>query len=249
MSLRYMMILTQAAMASAMLLAAIGPSAQAAETAAQPEAGKSLPKVLLIGDSISMGYTPPVQRLLKGKADVRRVDDNCQSTNYGLQHIKEWLGSEHWDVIHFNWGIWDMHQMEGGNIVVGGQVRTPLPKYETNLRQLVGILKSTGAKLIWASITPLDPTREPEKYGINALNCKDVPLYNAAAAKVMAENGIVIDDLYSTALPRKDEIRIGDSIHYTEEGSRILAREVAVNIQRAINGLQRETNPAPSNTQ
>lgn len=224
----------------AVVLLLCSACAIAQKEAKEPQCQTGLPKVLIIGDSISIGYTEPVKRLLKGRADVRRVNDNCQSTNYGLQHLREWLGNEHWDVIHFNWGIWDMHQMEGDNIVAGGsRIRTPLPQYEKNLRQLVSILKSTGARLVWASITPLDQPTDP-KYGVNAFVAEDVVKYNAVAARVMEENSIPIDDLYSLANARRFELRIADSVHYTDEGSRVLGREVAINIQRAINALPKK---------
>ena len=63
-----------------------------------------LPRVLLIGDSISMGYTVPVRNLLKGKANVHRVLENGGPTTNGLAKLQTWLGKGKWDVIHFNWG-------------------------------------------------------------------------------------------------------------------------------------------------
>lgn len=192
-----------------------------------------LPKVLLIGDSISEGYTGPVKRLLEGLADVCRAPVNCGPTWFGIEHIREWLGDTRWDVTHFNWGIWDMHQMCGDEIVAGGRIRTTPEQYESNLRQLVSILKSTGAALIWASTTPVHPVRDPA-FGVNAVDGENVPKYNAVAARVMAENEIPIDDLYSLALPNADELRKGDSIHFTDEGYEVLARQVADSIRREL---------------
>ena len=108
---------------------------------------QKLPRVLLIGDSISIGYTVPVRGLLAGKANVHRVPENCQSTVYALLHIREWLGDGKWDVIHFDWGIWDAHHTEDGSL------RTTPEQYEKNLRQLVAILKTTGATLSEAAKT------------------------------------------------------------------------------------------------
>src|SRR5216117_2326804 len=65
---------------------------------------EKLSRVLLIGDSISMGYTIPVRNLLKGKANVHRVAENGGPTTNGLAKLKSWLGNRKWDVIHFNWG-------------------------------------------------------------------------------------------------------------------------------------------------
>src|SRR5258708_28446482 len=67
-----------------------------------------LPRVLLIGDSISMGYTVPVRELLKGKANVHRIPTNGGPTTNGITNLKAWLGDSKWDVIHFNWGLHDV---------------------------------------------------------------------------------------------------------------------------------------------
>src|SRR5262245_37152009 len=59
----------------------------------------TLPRILLIGDSISMGYTIPVRNLLKGKANVHRIPENGGPTTNGLGKLQSWLGNNHWDVI------------------------------------------------------------------------------------------------------------------------------------------------------
>ncbi len=81
-----------------------------AETQSTPQAPtNSLPRVLLIGDSISGGYEKGVKRLLAGKAEVIKNAGNAEYTGTGLKKIDEWLGDGKWDVIHFNWGLWEMY--------------------------------------------------------------------------------------------------------------------------------------------
>jgi len=77
-----------------------------------------LPRVLLIGDSISIGYTVPVRGLMKAKANVHRPRTNCGPTTKGLAEIDAWLGDGKWDVIHFNWGLHDLKYMgpQGQNL-------------------------------------------------------------------------------------------------------------------------------------
>src|SRR5690606_3837208 len=65
-------------------------------------------KVLIIGDSISIGYFPFVKDALKEEAYVVHNPGNSQHTGTGLQRLDEWLGTTKWDVIHFNWGLWDL---------------------------------------------------------------------------------------------------------------------------------------------
>src|SRR5262245_1601153 len=52
-----------------------------------------LPRVLIIGDSISIGYQPALREALKGKANVHRPATNCGPTTRGVEQIEQWLGS------------------------------------------------------------------------------------------------------------------------------------------------------------
>jgi GDSL-like Lipase/Acylhydrolase family len=178
-----------------------------------------LPRVLLIGDSISMGYTIPVQKLLEGKANVHRIPTNGGPTINGTAHIKEWLGDGKWDVIHFNWGLHDIRYMPDGTRQVSPE------DYEKNLRSLVATLKATGAKLIWCSTTPVvEGTANPVRKN------EDVLTYNAIAKKVMDENGIQIDDLYTFALPQLSTIQLPKNVHYNAPGYETLAKQVVATI-------------------
>lgn len=182
-----------------------------------------LPRVLLIGDSISMGYTLPTRKLLEGKANVHRIPTNGGPTKNGVANIAKWLGTGKWDVIHFNWGIHDLKYMPDGK----RQVEPA--DYEANLRSLVATLKKTGAQLIWASTTPI-PEGElnpPRKFG-------QVKEYNDIAAKVMSENGIAIDDLNAYITPKLATLQNPHDVHYSPAGSDYLAQQVAAEITKAL---------------
>lgn len=187
------------------------------------QARTDLPRVLIIGDSISMGYTGPVQQLLKGKAEGSRIAANGGPTTRGLTNIDKWLGDGAWDVIHFNWGIHDLKHMEGGLRQVEAA------DYEKNLQTLISKLEATGAKLIWASTTPIpDPPLKPERtFG-------DETEYNAIAAKVMTERSIPVNDLHAHILPRFDELHNPQDLHFKPEGSQFLAAKVAEAIEKAL---------------
>jgi len=181
-----------------------------------------LPRVLLIGDSISIGYTLPVRAALEGKANVHRPKDNCGPTIRGLESLDAWLGTGHWDVIHFNFGLHDLKFMDDG------KQQVPLADYEKNLRELVARLKKTGATLIWCSTTPVPPVSKPIRKN------DDVLAYNAVAKKIMDENGIRIDDLYAFALPKIKEIQRPDNVHFTDDGSKVLAQQVSASIAEVL---------------
>ncbi len=194
----------------------------------------ALPRVLLIGDSISIGYTLPVRKLLAGKANVHRIPANARHTGIGLEKIDEWLGDGKWDVIHFNWGLHDLcyRSTDPGapkrNDKANGKLDLTFQEYQQNLRRLVGILKATGADLIWASTTPV-PDGEPGRFKGDEIK------YNKAAKKIMEENGVMINDLYAHAMRKLSEIQQPNgNVHFTPEGSEYLAERVAASIQRVL---------------
>ena len=182
-----------------------------------------LPRVLLIGDSISIGYTLPVRELLKGKANVHRIPANGGPTSNGLAKLKSWLGDGKWDVIHFNFGIHDAKFMEPG------QQQVPPEAYEKNLREIVKQLKATGAKLIWATTTPI-PDGEltpPRKF-------EQVAIYNSTALKVMTGSGVAINDLNAGITPHVGKLQNPHDVHFSKEGSEFLAKQVAASIEAQL---------------
>ena len=193
------------------------------------EQSKPLPRALLIGDSICGGYQQGVKKLLAGKVVVVKQPGNAQHTWTGLEKLDDWLGDGKWDVIHFNWGLWDLAYRNsksknfGRLDKVNGKLTTSLAGYEKNLRTLVARLKKTGATLVWASTTPV-PDAEPGRIKGDDLK------YNAVAAKIMAENGIAIDDLHAEVL------RLGrpktNNVHDTGD----LSAKVAESIVAALAG-------------
>lgn len=196
----------------------------------EPEKVK-LPRVLILGDSISIGYTPGVQELLRGKAFVHHPPDNCESTLVGLRKLDEWLGNEKWDLIHFNWGLHDVKYVdEQGQRVPPdeGKRQVPLAQYKENLDKLVLRLKETGAKLIFATTTPVPAGAFGRIKG-------DGARYNAAATEIMNKHGVAINDLYELAAERLAEIQRPENVHFTEpKGNRVLAERVAAAIMKAL---------------
>jgi len=192
----------------------------------EKQPAKPLPRVLLIGDSIRGGYGKGVQQLLAGKAEVSMNDKNAQYTGWGLKKIDEWLGDGKWDIIHFNWGLWDMYGWEYFN-----EDRSPA-KYEERLELLVSRMKKTGAKLIWATTTPVCP--EPEK-GMRDRFDKQVRIspsiekdYQDAALRVMKKHQVAVNDLHALMLPDLEKFQLGpDNVHFNEAGCEKLAQQVA----------------------
>jgi len=206
------------------------------------EEDSSKPRVLILGDSISIGYTPYVQKTLKKEAFVTRPLGptgkfiNCAGTNNGIKHINRWLNSQggNWDVIHFNFGLHDLkrvHPKTGKNSNNPDDPHQASPeKYEKQLREIVGKLKQTGAKLIFATTTPVPPGGVKPHRDVNAPE-----QYNEIAKRIMQDNGVEINDLFTLANSKLKEIQRPVNVHFTPEGSEILAGQVVKEIQAAIN--------------
>lgn len=198
-----------------------------------------LANVLLLGDSISIGYHPFAVDLLSGKANVSRPmleadkAENCQGTTNGVKNIDRWIGDTSWDVIHFNFGLHDIKHVDpvtGKNSEKIEDPRQAEPKqYKKNLRQIVEQLKATNAKLIFATTTPY-----PEELSGPLREYGDTEKYNKVARKVMKKNDIPINDLYSFVLPRMEELQRPNNVHFTKEGSQALGEQVAEMIMRYI---------------
>lgn len=170
-----------------------------------------LPRVLLIGDSVSRGYTLAVRAALAGRANVHRAPENCGGTARALTKLDVWLGDGRWDVIHFNFGIHDR--------------ATPTGDYARRLEQIIARLRQTGATLVWASTTPIpdDPAQKQ--------TAASIVERNQVAAEVMARAHIPVDDLFSAVLPKADDLRLPTpNVHFKETGYDFLGRTAAAAI-------------------
>ena len=189
-----------------------------------------LPRVLIIGDSISIGYTLPLRAALDGIANVHRPPENCAHTWKGLDAIERWLGEGKWDLIHFNWGLHDLKFVDAqGKLALpprGKQVST-VGEYAANLERLVRRLQQTGAKLIWRPTTPV-----PE--GAQGRVALDLPRYNAAAREVVERHGIEIDEMNSFIRDRNIPHIRPDNVHFSRDSSALLAGNTAELIRRKL---------------
>jgi acyl-CoA thioesterase-1 len=216
------------ALASIILVTCFIGCASTLQTESADETGPA--QVLIIGDSISIGYFEPAKELLSDVAEVHHNVGNAQHTAHGLAKLDEWLGDTRWDVIHFNHGLHDLKYIDDQGRRVDpsvGRQQIPIAEYRSNLDELASRLKKTRAKLIFATTTPV-----PE--GAVGRVPGDSKRYNAVALAVMKKHEIPVNDLYSFALERLDTIQRPRDVHFTKEGSRLLGEEVARHIRQAL---------------
>ncbi len=202
-----------------------------------------LPKVLLIGDSISGGYHKLVAKTLEGKAVVAKSSDNGVSTAVGVIKIDGWLGDTKGDVIHFNWGVWDMYGWQ-----YASDDRSPA-MYAQRLDALVVRMKKSGAKLIWATTTPVPPKPETtmlKRWKTEVVIDEKLELqYREAALQVMKKHDVQVNDLYALLKPRRSEFQADDNVHFSAAGSALMAKQVADSIAASLEIGSSVKNAAP----
>jgi len=183
----------------------------------------SLPRVLLIGDSITNSYLEPVRKALAGQANIDAwITPTTQADKTLPKTIAAILAWQKYTVIHFNLGL---HGWQKGRIPEG--------QYEPLTRQLVEDLKAGApqAKLIWATITPVTVKGEPDK--LNPDIQPTIEEHNRMALGVMKSEGVEIDDLSGLMLQHLP-LAAGDMFHWTPAGVALLTDAVTKSIASAL---------------
>ena len=183
------------------------------------------PKILIIGDSISIGYTPFVKEGLLSKFDVYHNRGNAQNTGTGMDSISKWIGNNDWDIIQFNWGLWDLCYRNpesknfGNRDKVNGKITFSIEEYKSNLDSIITILKTkTKAKLVFVTTTYV-PENEEGRFHNDAIK------YNEAAIEIMKKNNIPINDIYAKSIGIHKQFGLGsDNVHYKPEGYKQLSK-------------------------
>ena len=191
-------------------------------------AQKQAKKLLVIGDSISIGYTPFLEKSLAPDFFVAHNPGNGGSTGRGVASVEKWLDNRQWDVILFNFGLHDLVYKDSANKydVLNGKVSVPLEEYRRNLETIVGILRETTAKLYFVTTTTVPQNSAGRKV-------EDPAKYNAVAQEVMKKNGIEVIDLYAASLTIHPQNSKPGNVHYTPEGYELLASYISKVVKAA----------------
>jgi acyl-CoA thioesterase-1 len=200
-----------------------GTPVRAADGFLIPQESPTMKKVVLIGDSISMGYHDTVRAALAGGAEVWRPEANCEDSRRVLAMFEQWIVEPRPDVLHINAGLHDMKKSFGD-----GSYQVPLADYERNVREILRrALEETDAVVIWALTTPVNEPWHHANKPFDRLGA-DVSAYNAAARRVCRETGVEVNDLHAVVMAAgRDELLLPDGVHFGQEGCRLLGRAVA----------------------
>lgn len=183
-------------------------------------------KVLLLGDSIRMGYDSIVKKLLKGECEVYYDDlDNGRFTSYTLWQANQLFAKYgRFDVVHWNNGYWDMN--------TEAPMKEPIStisEYQYMLRRIVKLCKENSEHIIFATTLPV-----PSPDAVRSYDNDTVIAYNRAAYEVMKEENIAVNDLYARIYKEPNFAKCSDRIHLTEEGYQICAEQIVRKIRQTI---------------
>jgi hypothetical protein len=181
----------------------------------------NIPHVLLIGDSITNNYYNFVEKDMEGKASIARIATSHFVSDPLLPDLlKLYLSRMKFDVIQFNNGMhgWDHSEDE---------YRAAFPAF---LAAIVDNAK--GAKLIWASTTPISVPNHPEQIDPRT---ERVKARNAIAHEFVSKAGIPEDDLFTLMLAHP-ELHDAGGIHFTRAGEEMQGAQVSSVIQKTLSG-------------
>jgi len=190
------------------------------------------PTLLIVGDSISIGYTPHLAELLAGRFRVIHHPGNATDSNNLDVNPPEYLAARPdaaW--VQFNCGL---HDIKRHPELTHTQV--PLPVYRRNLDAIIESLQAAPVRPIWASTTPVLDDRHRAKKPFDRRE-SDVTKYNAAAAEIMRAHDIPINDLHEAAVAGGiEQLLADDGVHFTEAGYRLLAEATARFVDQQAGG-------------
>lgn len=202
-------------------------------------------KVLLLGDSIRLGYGQRTAELLSDVAEVVQPEENCRWTKYLFWNFLLWADDTKYDLIHWNSGIWDLHHIDNDEPFCTAD------EYIRDNERLLSLIRKYSDNLVWATTIPggkvLDERRAlnallntDRTFPVRALTTgqkiwnKGIQEFNAAAADLFRRNGVEIDDLYSVMSEHLEDYISGDGIHPNEAGYEALAQQVAGKIRSLL---------------
>lgn len=187
--------------------------------------GRPLPRVVLLGDSIRMGYDRYVREALYGRAEVLFPGENCAFAQNVLRRVNMWKDAGRWGddvaLVHWNAGLWDCLRLDGDGPL------TPLPVYRDFLVRIHGRLRRhfPDAKLVFATSTPVIE----EGYvnpGLYARFNREIQDFNDAARDALEPLGESIDDLYAVMADAPAGEHSDMTHWYTPAGTRRIGEAV-----------------------
>ncbi len=196
-----------------------------------------LPKLYVIGDSISIQYGPYLEKYTQGTWQYDRKSDAGQAAqnldvptgaNGGdsrmvLEFLKTKLQDQSFrpDVLLLNCGLHDIKRNADTDAI-----QVDSASYRSNLKSILKLLEERNIHPIWLRTTPVEDERHNSRSKAFKRYARDLDAYNAIADEVIAQNNVASIDLYSFTKNLGSEHFI-DHVHYDEEARAAQAAYIA----------------------
>ncbi|QHV94131.1 SGNH/GDSL hydrolase family protein [Spirosoma endbachense] len=212
-------------------------------------AAPSLPKLYVIGDSISMRYGPFLEKYVQGVWQYDRKSDDGQAAknldvpvgaNGGdsrmvLEYLKLKAPDKSFqpDVLLLNCGLHDIKRLPETNAIQVDSV-----SYRKNLEAIYQLVHKRSIRLIWMRTTAVEDERHNSRSKAFKRYARDLDAYNAIADEVMHRHGVPIIDLYTftRSLGSKHFV---DHVHYDDPAMQLQAAYIAGYLQDQIPLIQK----------
>lgn len=179
--------------------------------------------ILLIGDSLRIGYCGTTKKCLQDIANVLYPNDNCRNTQYTMTGLAGWCGMfkpYKPNVIQFNCGHWDIAHWDGE-----AESLNSIDVYAHNVFRIAERIKKYApkAKVVFALTTAMNPNGS---VGINPRTNPEIEKYNCAAVEILKNTDVIINDLYSVTKRYSSDLFF-DYCHFTDKGFEMLGEYIA----------------------
>ena len=196
-------------------------------------------KIVLIGDSIRMGYDKYVKEALDGVAEVYYPSENCRFAQYVLRFAHDWKEKGNWpddvDLVHWNAGLWDAIELFGDEPI------TTISYYSQVILRIYKRLRMLfpNAKIVFATSTAVDEDRcGPHFKRHNTV----IEEFNKAAIDALSGTDTIINDLYGVTANAPLSYH-SDFVHYyTNEGTELIGGAVLSVICKELDIAASEVN-------
>jgi lysophospholipase L1-like esterase len=195
----------------------------------EAERPESMTKIVLIGDSIRMGYQRIVESELGEHLELWAPAKNSRNSERVRDHLQPWILDQKPDLVHLNCGLHDIKVAFGATAHAIG-----IGAYRYNLECIMDATLQASARLIWASTTPVNHAWHHANKDFDRYEA-DVRAYNEVAAEVATSRGVQIDDLYAVVMQAgRDDLLLPDGVHFRPQGYQLLGKAVAQAIHLAL---------------
>ena len=199
-----------------------------------------LPSLFVIGDSISIGYGPDLERMLSGTfsyarkghgaagpAELDRPTDPDDPNGGDSQRVLSYLqtsqevASRSPDVLLLNCGLHDLKSDPAT-----GAKQVPIDRYEENLRAILSFAREWAKTVYWVMTTPVaDEIHNSRQRGFFRYEA-DVLEYNAIAQGLTDEHNVRRVELHDFTASLEGELYV-DHVHFADSVGQAQAAFIA----------------------